>query len=738
MLTNPILPTILFLIGVFNLILGIVVFRENPKRLLNRVTGILLLFAALGAISNSISPSIVYNISSNQVSDFSVRLSLLWEMVFPLLLHFSLLFPRKNLLLTRHTQVINILFIPYVLRFLLVLIFPSADFVSNILVLNSVDGLWGSLVRPISMVLALLKSVLGLFYTVHPFLFIILNTVCTVAAIFFMVQGYLKLSDKVTKRRVGLVIIGIGLGVLLFGTAIVLPFLNASNAAKNTSYLFFLCASIFLTGSIAWAIYKYQFLNIRMVIRRGLVSFFIAVFLVVLFMLIYGQTKSLLATIIDTDVPVFEILFLLIAVSFFQPLTKIFTGVLDKLFHQDSFSNENLTIISRELLSTIHPEAIYKNILPPVQSYIGAKRLNLFISENNILKDNYHETNSDTSFSKDKEFGKILLDVGKATTVDQMRVQLSDLTELDNLQKLEVELIFPVINRNSLVGIMLLSVKSDGESYLRREIEILEILSLQMGIALENIRLYKIAQSQRLLQEELSVASHIQRMLLPLEIPTDKSFAIASINIPSKEVGGDYHDFIRLPENKLGIAIGDIAGKGIPGAILMSNLQASLRANAPVYQDPAAVVSEVNRLLARTTSSEKYATFLYAVFDKDNKTLKMCNAGHNYPILKRAKSKCEVIKRVNPIIGVDEKIAYNSFEIKLGRDDMVVFYTDGITEALNVNTEEYGEERLIDFINNTKDNDVQQIKNRLYDDIITFTMGTSQYDDITFIVLQVN
>ena len=362
----------------------------------------------------------------------------------------------------------------------------------------------------------------------------------------------------------------------------------------------------------------------------------------------------------------------------------------------------------------------------------------MFISENNILKDNYHETNSDTSFSKDKEFGKILLDVGKATTVDQMRVQLSDLTELDNLQKLEVELIFPVINRNSLVGIMLLSVKSDGESYLRREIEILEILSLQMGIALENIRLYKIAQSQRLLQEELSVASHIQRMLLPLEIPTDKSFAIASINIPSKEVGGDYHDFIRLPENKLGIAIGDIAGKGIPGAILMSNLQASLRANAPVYQDPAAVVSEVNRLLARTTSSEKYATFLYAVFDKDNKTLKMCNAGHNYPILKRAKSKCEVIKRVNPIIGVDEKIAYNSFEIKLGRDDMVVFYTDGITEALNVNTEEYGEERLIDFINNTKDNDVQQIKNRLYDDIITFTMGTSQYDDITFIVLQVN
>jgi phosphoserine phosphatase RsbU/P len=737
MLANPILPTILFMIGVFNLILGIVVFRENPKRLINRVTGFLMLFASLGAIFNAISPSVVFIISSQQISNFSIRLSLLWEMVFPLLLYFSLLFPRKNELLVSHSQAINVLFVAYLLRFLLVVFFPSADFLDDFLVLKAGDGFWGSVVRPISMALALLKNVVGTFYRIHHFLFIILNTVCVVLAIFFMVQGYLKLSDRLTKKRVGLVIFGIGLGVLFFGIAILLPYVNGPKEVKSTSYLFFVCASILLTASISWAIYKYQFLNIRMVIRRGLVSSLIAVFLVVLFLLLYNHTKGLLASIINTDVPVFEILFLLIAVFFFQPLTDILINLLDKIFYQKSFSHENMTKIGRELLSASQPESIYQNTLPLVQSYLGAKRLDLFIGEKNYFKDNYHQGNSNISFSKEGEISNILLDNGKAMAVDQLRVQLSDSSDLTNLETLKAELIFPVLNRNSLVGILFLSAKLNGESYYTKEIELLEFMSLQMGIAFENIRLYKIAQAQRLLEEELSVASHIQRMLLPLEIPTGKSFEIASINIPSKEVGGDYHDFIRLPENKLGIAIGDIAGKGVPGAILMSNLQASLRAHAPVYQDPAAVVSEVNRLLARTTSSEKYATFLYAVYDEDSKTLTLCNAGHNYPLIKRAKGECEIIKKGNPIIGVDEKIAYNSFEIELDRNDMVFFYTDGITEALNINTEEYGEDRLINFIRTNKDSDVQQIKNRVYDDILAFTTGTSQYDDITFIVLQV-
>ena len=528
MLSNPILPTILFLIGAFNFILGVVVFRENPKRILNRVTGIMLLFAALGAIFNSITPSVVYIISSQQMSDFSVRFSLLWEMVFPLLLYFSLLFPRKNELLDRHSHAVNILLIPYLLRFLLVLVFPSADHIYNFLVLDVGEGLWGTLVQPISMVLMIIKTVIGWYYKFHPILFIILNIICVGLAIIFMMLGYRKLSDRLSQKRVGFAIAGIGMSVLFFGTAILLPYINASLTTMNFSYIFFLLASICLTSSIAWAIYKYQFLNIRMIIRRGIVSSFIAVFLVALFLLLYGHVKGLLSTVIETDIPVFEILFLLVAVFFFQPLIEVLNNLLDKIFHQDNFSHDKVTIISRELLSAIQLETIYQNSLPLIQSFLGAKCLDLFIENESIFKDKFHQRNSDVLFFKEGEFAKILLEAGKMTTIDQMRVQLSDTKELASLEKFDAALILPVINRNCLVGILFLSAKINGESYFSKEIELLELLSLQMGIALENIRLYKIAQAQRLLKEELSVASHIQRMLLPLEIPTGKNFQTKS------------------------------------------------------------------------------------------------------------------------------------------------------------------------------------------------------------------
>lgn len=738
MLTNPTLPTILFLTGVFNFILGVIVFRENPQKALNRVTGFMLVGAAIGAIFNSLSPSIIHVISTEHIYDFGARSSLLWELFFPLLLNFSLLFPRRSELLEKYGRVFNVLFVLYLLRFALVAIFPSGEHLHSFFAQSVTgDGLIGNLLKPISLLLAILDSIFRFYYTLHPYLFLVLNTICVVLAVGFMVDGYNRLSDKTMKRRVGLVITGLVASILIYCIALFLPYFQKSPQIVKASYGAFLIADFLFTISLVWAIFRFQFLNTRLFLRRGLVFSAITAVLVLGFLFLYGETKRLLANVIDTDVPVFELLFLLLAVFFVQPTIEFLNSLLDKIFHREKLDNDQVTKISREVLSAIKIETVYVRCLPLVQTFFTSTKIDLFIAGETKYSDPIQNYNRDTVFWSEGDFVELLRQTDEIKSLDQYRVQLTDETELAHLNELSPQLVIPIKNRNSLVGILFMQPKVDNSPYHSNELELLELFAMQLGIALENIRLYEIAQAQRLLQEELAVASHIQRMLLPLDIPIGKNFEVASINIPSKEVGGDYHDFIRLSDEKLGIAIGDIAGKGVPGAILMSNLQASLRAHAPISSTSNKVVGQVNQLMARTTSPEKYATFLYAVFDENTKQLEFCNAGHNYPILKKNKKTCELIRYANPIIGVDEKINFKNEILQLESGDMVIFYTDGITEALNSETVEYGDDRLLDFINNQSNSDVQVIKNRIYDDILSFTQGVEQYDDITFIILKV-
>jgi len=254
---------------------------------------------------------------------------------------------------------------------------------------------------------------------------------------------------------------------------------------------------------------------------------------------------------------------------------------------------------------------------------------------------------------------------------------------------------------------------------------------------LENIELYEEKMVKQRMEEEISVAREIQQMLLPNSLPTGKNFEISAMNIPSKEVGGDYYDFIQFDERQIGIAIGDIAGKGIPGAILMSNLQAAFRASAWQYRNPVQVMDKINNQIARTTSSEKYATFFYGIFDTHKLTFTFTNAGHNFPIIKKETGEHSFLSEGGLIIGVQSDFKYQSTTVKLKPGDTIVFYTDGITEALNLDVEEFGEQQLINIVLNYPFRTAEELRNHIYEEMMKFTEGTAQYDDLTLIVLKI-
>ena len=187
----------------------------------------------------------------------------------------------------------------------------------------------------------------------------------------------------------------------------------------------------------------------------------------------------------------------------------------------------------------------------------------------------------------------------------------------------------------------------------------------------------------------------------------------------------------------MGIAIGDISGKGVPAAILMSNLQAALRVSADSKRSTDDVVRQVNIHITRTTSPEKFATFFYSVLNTETLELEYTNAGHNYPVLLRGARNSELLTEGGMILGVLENAEYSTKKIKLNPGDLLALYTDGITEATNPAEDQFGEDRLLETLQSVSHGSAQDILHQVLDNVINFTKGCLQSDDLTIVILKV-
>jgi sigma-B regulation protein RsbU (phosphoserine phosphatase) len=232
---------------------------------------------------------------------------------------------------------------------------------------------------------------------------------------------------------------------------------------------------------------------------------------------------------------------------------------------------------------------------------------------------------------------------------------------------------------------------------------------------------------------EREEARLIQRALLPTSVPPIPGIDVATAWQPADGVGGDCYDLL-ASGTLLGIAIADVAGKGLPAALLMSNLQAAVRAFAQNAAEPAALCGNLNRLLCRHMVSGRYVTFCFAWFDPDRHTIQYANAGHNPPLLVRANGSVERLGEGGTVLGVFAEAVYQQTLLTLDPGDRVLFYTDGITEARNPAGEEFGEERLARAASESDATSAEALKDRLLDQLRAFTGGTFE-DDATLIVV---
>lgn len=235
-------------------------------------------------------------------------------------------------------------------------------------------------------------------------------------------------------------------------------------------------------------------------------------------------------------------------------------------------------------------------------------------------------------------------------------------------------------------------------------------------------------------QRELSEALKIQRRLLPQEIPQIDGWELAVSWQPASGVGGDCFDIIRFGDSRLGFSIADVVGKGIPAALLMSNLQAAVRAFASEVVDPRALCQQVNRILCGNIAEGRFISFFYSLLDATTGTLTFTNAGHYLPMLVRANGRVDRLGLGGPVLGVIADATYEQGQVSMSAGDRLVLFTDGLTEARDGEDEEFGEERLVDAIVTHRACSAPALQARLTDTVLRFTNGALQ-DDATLMVL---
>jgi phosphoserine phosphatase RsbU/P len=303
--------------------------------------------------------------------------------------------------------------------------------------------------------------------------------------------------------------------------------------------------------------------------------------------------------------------------------------------------------------------------------------------------------------------------------------------------ELEIELIVPMQIKGETKGLILLGKRKNNLFYSQSDIEFVSSVGSLAIISIENARLFKETLGKQILEKDLETARNIQNNLLPKTVPTMSCFEISAFNKSARMVGGDYYDIVKLEKDKVLFAIADVSGKGVPAALLMANIQAFLKSICKMKLDLADATNLMNDLVAENTTMGSFITFFWGILDDTKKELTYVNAGHNPPLLIRD-GKITKLKKGGMILGVMQTVVpYISETVQLEKDDALILFTDGITEAMNDKWEEYSDERLEELALEKYTESAHNVLSHIKCSVEDYTHGAEQSDDITCLVIKV-
>jgi sigma-B regulation protein RsbU (phosphoserine phosphatase) len=317
----------------------------------------------------------------------------------------------------------------------------------------------------------------------------------------------------------------------------------------------------------------------------------------------------------------------------------------------------------------------------------------------------------------------------------------------ESRQTEEGGLLLPIVAQADVIGVLALGPRRGDLPYSREDRQLVQAVVWQLAFAIENTRLVRRKADEERMRREMVMASEVQRRLFPEGPLASSRLDLAGLCLPAQGVGGDYYDFLSLRAGLVGLAVADVAGKGISAALLMSVVQASLRSQAGSVS-PTELVASMNRLLYRSAARNRFASLFYAEFDEATDLLTFVNAGHNPPLLWRRNGGLKPVTAPGPalvqrlctgglVIGALAAVRYEQDVVQLADGDLLVAYTDGVTEAFDASGEEFGEDRLRVAIESAQGLSAAEVAQAIVEAVRAFSVDTPQHDDITLVVARV-
>jgi sigma-B regulation protein RsbU (phosphoserine phosphatase) len=427
----------------------------------------------------------------------------------------------------------------------------------------------------------------------------------------------------------------------------------------------------------------------------------------------------------------------------------------DRRFFRDAYNSEQiLSSLSDEVRSIVETRPLLERVSAKIAESLHVPRVAVFLPQDGFYRPAYalgYESIPQTEFRdsavtidrlrKEPEPARVYLDDEKSWVNTDIPKD-----ERQSLAALAPQVLLPLSVKDKLLGVVSLGEKRSEEPYSGNDLRLLKSVASQTALALSNAQLSaviaeEVARREKL-NREIEIAREVQERLFPQRLPEIAGLRYFGQCRTALGVGGDYYDFLPLPDGKLGVALGDVSGKGIAAALTMASLQASLRAEAMrAGDDLAGLITRVNNMVYDASTEDRYATLFYAQFDPESRVLAYVNAGHCPPILLRNAAAGHAVERLDKaggtVVGLVPDATYDQAQVQLNPGDLLVIYTDGFSEAMNPKLEEWGEKRLLDAVQACEGLPAKEAISKIMQGADAFASGAPQSDDMTLVILRV-
>ena len=726
------LVTLSFAVAAIAILLGVVIVRESPRQLLNWLTAAMLFCGGVGALLGA--ADFVIALRESKVLEAQGGLirsfAFVWEFFFPVFLLFTLYFPTERRAVKRFPWLGWAILLPYAFHFALLLAGSPTEGRFDFSGLGRARPALASLVD-------FLELALYLIYRLNAALFPLVNLAVTLGASALLLNALRRAQNPRLKMQIRVVLGGLSGCLLFYSLAIPLPVLFGVTLKPQAR------ASLIVAGlslgslSIAYSIVRHRFLDTQMLARRSILYGAATALLLGLYIALVRKVHVTIAGMVGIDAEYVQTAVLVVALLLFQPVLARLEDWLESVLIGDRSDYRTvLRNLSRDVTTVLDLGDLGRKVGDMLSQSLLVEGGHLFV-----------RTVAGSELTAVASFGPAQLPAGLVSDLEAKIAEAppTDLTLLDELLAGSPLLpsarflIVPLRHGQDLLGLLFLGSKVTGRGFNAEDRSLLSALGDQIGVAIKNSHLHKESVQKTRLEEELTFARNVQQSFLPAHFPPMQPLDIWAQNLPSKFVSGDYYDVVPLGEDEFLIAIGDVSGKGVPAALLMSMLRAALRTQARDRVSLAEMMGVLNRLIHESTSDREFVTLFLARVDRRQMRLQYSNGGHNPPLLRRADGSIEKLERGGLLLGAFEGVEFEDGTVDLRADDVLVLYTDGLTEAIRADGAMFGDERLEAFLSQILPGDSAcELLGRLESTCRQWVEGAELEDDLTLMVLRVD